>query len=91
MNNDSNNYSGLFYLNPLSSWIYELSNFKILDVKPAATLHYGFSKEEFLKLTLVDLDPQSNRMKLLTRHENINKEQGLISFGTETHQTKQGL
>lgn len=91
MNNDSNNYSGLFYLNPLSSWIYELSNFKILDVNTAATLHYGFSKEEFLKLTLVDLDPQSNRMELLTRHENINKEQGLISFGTETHQTKQGL
>jgi two-component system sensor histidine kinase/response regulator len=45
-------YRELFEQNPLPSWIYNTRDFEILAVNEAAVLHYGWSREEFLRLSL---------------------------------------
>lgn len=55
----------IFNLNPLPSWIYEVETSQILEVNKVALEHYGYSKEEFLKLTLFDLRPVEEIPKLI--------------------------
>ncbi|WP_170073264.1 PAS domain S-box protein [Mongoliibacter ruber] len=83
-------YSTLFYLNPLPNWVYEIDTFQILDVNQAATQHYGYSREEFLGMTIKELRPEEHIPKLLDAHKEIEKKQENISFGVFTHQKKCG-
>ncbi|MFC0263632.1 PAS domain S-box protein [Fontibacter flavus] len=83
-------FSSFFYFNPLPSWVYDLNTFKILDVNKAALEHYGYSKQEFLDLTIKDLRPKEELPKLLAAHENINHREGNLYFGVFTHQKKNG-
>ena len=48
-------YRRLFESNPHPMWVFDLENRKILEVNEAAILHYGYSREEFLAMTLADL------------------------------------
>jgi len=82
--------SNLFNLNPLPSWIYNYQTFQILDVNIAAIEHYGYSKEEFLKLTIKDIRPSHEIEKLIKAHATIKDQNGNISFGVFTHQKKNG-
>lgn len=50
-------YKYLFEHNPLPMWIYDLETLKFLAVNNAALNKYGYSKEEFLSLTLFDIRP----------------------------------
>ena len=50
-------YSNLFNDNPLPVWIYDVETLKFIDVNEAAILHYGYSREEFLAMTLPDIRP----------------------------------
>ncbi|MGH7628772.1 MAG: PAS domain S-box protein, partial [Gemmatimonadales bacterium] len=52
-------YRSLFDRNPSPMWVYDLESFVILDVNQAAVEHYGWSREEFLALTIRDLRPAS--------------------------------
>jgi PAS domain S-box-containing protein len=47
----------LFESNPHPVWVYDLKTLAILDVNLAAVRNYGFSREEFLLLTIKDLRP----------------------------------
>ena len=48
-------YRRLFESNPHPMWVFDLENRQILEVNEAAILHYGYSREEFLGMTLADL------------------------------------
>ena len=50
-------YRLLFENNPQAMWIYDSENLAVLDVNNAAVSQYGFTKEEFLAMTLIDLLP----------------------------------
>lgn len=50
-------YEDLFDLSPLPQWVYDLKTFIIIDINRAAIQHYGYSKEEFLKMSIRDLKP----------------------------------
>lgn len=80
----------IFNLNPLPSWVFEIGTSKILDVNLAAIQHYGYSKEEFLKLTLFDLRPEEEIPKLLESQKKIHASEGNIHFGIFTHKKKNG-
>lgn len=83
-------YSTLFYLNPLPHWVYDIDTFEILDVNQATIDLYGYTKEEFLKLTIKDLRPEEEMPKLMEVHKNIHKHKGNKHFGTFTHKKKDG-
>jgi len=45
----------LFNGNPLAIWIYDATTFQFLDANESALSQYGYSREEFLHLTLSDV------------------------------------
>lgn len=51
------NYRALFELSPEPMWIYGIETLEFFDVNRAAIEHYGFSKEEFLDMTIRDIRP----------------------------------
>lgn len=50
-------YKYLFEHNPLPMWVYDLDTLKFLAVNNAAISKYGYSKEEFLSMTIKDIRP----------------------------------
>lgn len=48
-------YSDLFYLSPQPMWVFNAETFRFVQVNKAAITLYGYSEEEFLKLTVRDL------------------------------------
>jgi PAS domain S-box-containing protein len=50
-------YKLLFESNPLPMWMLSLPEYKIIDVNNVALWQYGYTKEEFLSLSAVDLRP----------------------------------
>src|SRR5215203_771745 len=57
-------YKTLFQTIPLPCWIFEESSFRFLEVNEAATRYYGYSKEEFLNLTILQIQLEQNVTKL---------------------------
>lgn len=50
-------YRLLFMDNPVPMWIYDSQTLKFLEVNDFAVDHYGYSREEFLNMTLKDIRP----------------------------------
>src|SRR5437870_1892886 len=59
----SNSFELLFEGHPDPMWVYDLEDFSILEVNPAALRQYGYTREEFLQLSLGDLRPAEDRSK----------------------------
>ena len=53
----SEDYSLLFDGNPLPMWAFDPETLAFLDVNEAAVRHYGYSREEFLSMTILDIRP----------------------------------
>jgi PAS domain S-box-containing protein len=50
-------YLDLFNLSPQPMWVYDLTTLAFLDVNDAAVQQYGYSKAEFLQMTIRDIRP----------------------------------
>jgi PAS domain S-box-containing protein len=50
-------YSDLFHLSPLPMWVADFSTLEFLDVNAASLNHYGYSRDEFMSLTLKGIRP----------------------------------
>ncbi len=50
-------YRSIFEYSPLPKWVSDPETLRILDVNEAAVEHYGYSREEFLRMTLLDIRP----------------------------------
>jgi two-component system cell cycle sensor histidine kinase/response regulator CckA len=51
-------YRLLFETNPSPMWVFDTKTLQILAVNEAAIAQYGYSRDEFLKLNLEDLQPK---------------------------------
>lgn len=58
-------YRFLFEGNPIPMWVYDVETLRFADVNSAAIRHYGYSLEDFLGMTLLDIRPPEEREKLL--------------------------
>lgn len=79
------NYRAIFEHGPLPQWVYDQKNLRFLNVNTAAIAHYGYTREEFLQMTLLDIHPKEECSKFLAR---IND--NCTQFGVWTHQKKNG-
>ncbi len=61
-------YRLLFDRNPSPLWVYDLETLGFLAVNDAAVAHYGFSREEFLGMTLREIRPPEEVPALLESH-----------------------
>jgi PAS domain S-box-containing protein len=57
----------LFAFNPHPMWVFDLDTLQLLDVNQAAVRHYGYSRQEFLRMTIRDLRPVDDLPRLV-RH-----------------------
>lgn len=53
----TNLYKEIFQLSPLPMWVYDISTLCFLDVNEAAIYHYGYTRTEFLNMSIKDLSP----------------------------------
>jgi PAS domain S-box-containing protein len=51
-------YKLLFESNPLPMWMLSLPQYRFTDVNHAALLQYGYTREEFLNLSVLDIRPK---------------------------------
>ena len=57
-------YRPLFALSPQPAWVYDLETLRFLEVNEAAVRSYGWSREEFLAMTIQDIRPPSVQAQL---------------------------
>ena len=61
LRNSEKQYRLLFQENPNPMWVFDMESMAILEVNEAAMRHYGYSRDEFLKVNLGDLRlPEKN-------------------------------
>jgi diguanylate cyclase (GGDEF)-like protein/PAS domain S-box-containing protein len=53
-------YHIMFDNNPMPMWVYAEGSLKFLVVNDRAVEHYGFSREEFSHMTLIDIRPEED-------------------------------
>jgi PAS domain S-box-containing protein len=53
-------YSDLFQLSPQPMWVLETETFRFIQVNKAAMDLYGYSSEEFMSMTLMDIKPRED-------------------------------
>ncbi|WP_200978244.1 PAS domain S-box protein [Echinicola sp. 20G] len=50
----------IFDLSPFPMWVYDIETLQFLTINQEAINHYGYSKEEFLNMTLRDIRPEED-------------------------------
>jgi len=53
-------YRELFHLSPQPMWVFDEDTLKFLDVNQAAISNYGYTRDEFLDLTILDIRPDED-------------------------------
>lgn len=53
-------YRDLFNLSPMPMWLFDMHTLHFLDVNEAAIRLYGYTKQEFLKMTVMDIRPKED-------------------------------
>lgn len=81
-------FRNLFEYAPYPMWVYDLNNLNFLEVNHTSTDLYGYSKEEFLAMKIIDIRPEEEVAKLL---EDIRERtQEIQSSGTWKHRLRNG-
>ncbi len=80
-------YRLLFEHNPQPMWVFDKQSLAFLAVNNAAVLAYGYSEEEFLRMTIKDIRPAEEIPALVDR---LTSSQPQLSQGTWKHQKKDG-
>ncbi|HXM76399.1 MAG TPA: PAS domain S-box protein, partial [Thermoanaerobaculia bacterium] len=81
-------YRLLFDANPQPMWVFDDKTFEFLAVNDAACRHYGYSREEFLRMTIADIRPTEDVPALRRAVETEPRE--YQESGVWRHQKKDG-
>ena len=81
-------YRELFEANPHPMWVYDIETLAFLAVNDAAVHRYGYSRDEFLRMTLKDIRPPEDVAPLLQNIALLSG--GLDEAGIWRHLTKDG-
>ncbi|HEX8040592.1 MAG TPA: PAS domain S-box protein [Chryseosolibacter sp.] len=80
-------YRSLFENNPMPLWVLDMETLMFIDVNESALGHYGYSREEFLAMSSVDLRPEEERQRYLNL---TRKPDGTENMGVWKHRKKDG-
>jgi two-component system, cell cycle sensor histidine kinase and response regulator CckA len=85
------NYRVLFDGNPSPMWVFDTETFRFLAVNDAAVASYGYTRDEFLAMTIEAIRPSEDRDRLRSHLDSAWVESdGLTSSGLWRHQRKDG-
>ncbi|MFO0942361.1 MAG: PAS domain S-box protein [Pirellulales bacterium] len=73
-------YRMLFESNPHPMWVFDLDTFNFLEVNEAAVQGYGFSRQEFLQMTIRDIRPADDipKLEMEIAHSGIGFHQSVV-------------
>jgi PAS domain S-box-containing protein len=80
-------YRNMYEANPVPMWIYDES-LKIVSVNDAAIASYGYTREEFLDLTILDIRPAGDVAKVIESSTKMSS--GINISGNWRHIKKSG-
>lgn len=60
LKNEKQKYIDLFNLSPVPQWVYDLDSLRFLNVNQAAVNHYGYSRAEFMEMSILDVRPEED-------------------------------
>ena len=78
----------VFSANPYPMWVYDCETLRFLEVNDAALKAYGYSREEFLAMTLVDIRPPDDSAAFLDAAKE--RHNGYSHAGVWRHRRKDG-
>ena len=81
-------YRKLFEAHPVPMWVYDLESLAFLAVNDAAIDHYGYSRDEFLGMTITAIRPLEDVPALLANVARVTT--GLDHAGTWRHRLRDG-
>jgi PAS domain S-box-containing protein len=82
-------YRNLFEINPLPTWIYDYNTLQFMAVNKVAEQHYGYTKGEFLGMTILDIQP-AEQLPLMQERLG-NREKGVVdTYPFWKHKKKNG-
>jgi two-component system, cell cycle sensor histidine kinase and response regulator CckA len=81
-------YGMLFGSNPQPMWVFDVDSLAFMAVNDAAVRHYGFNREEFLSMTIMDLLPPEDAPGLHHGLERTGLQRGDVALAQ--HQRKDG-
>lgn len=85
---EASRYQLLFESSPAPMWVYDTLTFKFLAVNEAALRLYGYAREDWLRMTILELRPEEQRDSLRELIRNLPP--GLSYSGQWTHRHKDG-
>jgi len=83
-------YRVLFESHPLPMYIYDLETLAFLQVNDATVERYGWSREEFLTMTIKDIRPSTDVPALLAAIESSDDETTVSRSGPWRHRLRDG-
>jgi two-component system, cell cycle sensor histidine kinase and response regulator CckA len=81
-------YGMLFGSNPQPMWVFDVDTLAFLEVNEAAVRHYGYTREEFLSMTIMDILPAEDALGLHHGLEGTGTQRSDVAL--TQHQRKDG-
>ncbi len=82
-------YSDLFNFSPLPQWVYDINSLRFLDVNEAAIKHYGYTRQEFMRMTIAEIRPPEE-IPVLNQILEFGIVKGVATTNIVRHQKKNG-
>ncbi|UEG51565.1 PAS domain S-box protein [Mucilaginibacter daejeonensis] len=67
-------YRDMYQGNPLPMWIYDIKTLRIVSVNRSAIENYGYTEEQFLSMTILDIRPEEFREVVKARVASVSTE-----------------
>lgn len=81
-------YRNLFENNPVPMWTFDTNSLQFTAVNEAAISHYGYSREEFLDMTILDIRPASDAPAIIEAVNSMPR--GISHYPDARHVLKNG-
>lgn len=82
-------YRQIFEKSPLPMWLFDTDSYKFVDVNEAAERHYGYTRQEFMTMTIMDIRYAKN-IPDIAELVRVNKLSGAFYGGNSQHIKKNG-
>ncbi len=91
IHNSEKRYSDLFHLSPQPMWLYDTNTLLFIQVNNAAIKQYGYSEEEFLRMSIFEIRPADQYTKTQEAINRLEVEQDSTNLpGRFKHLKKNG-
>jgi len=82
-------YKRLFLENPQPLYVFDVQTFRFLEINEATEMQYGYTRDEFLRMSLLDIRPPEERSRFLALNHSI-ADTSIHYWGRWKHLRKDG-